>query len=470
MHGTRGSSKSETQLAKFAQHVNRGFGAYWNGVVFDRAFKNLDDLIAKSHKMFPLFDKGARFYASKSDYRWVFSDGAELAFRHAKDANDYRSYHGQEIAYIAINELTSYANDEFYKLIKSCMRTSYTPKQGEPALPMCMFSTTNPLGSGHSWVKSHFIDGAPDCTPQVEETKIFDPKLGAERIIESSKVAIFSSYRENIHLDARYVSVLENIKDVNQRKAWLDGDWSVTSGGAIDDLFSSDTHVIPWFEVPANWQVVRGFDPASSQPFAVCWIAIANGEEAIMPDGSVFCPPNGSMILIDEIYGGEKDADGKIDYACNRGLKLPIREVARLIHEKEDEMIERGTLKSKPFTGYADNSLFSVNDVEFGSQADVMADEGITWQKSDKSAGSRVRRLELFRSMLHNSILKDGAGFYVCNHVEGFFKTVVSIGRDPKLQDAYDTGGSDHLADALCYCLTAKDQAPSRTIDVGFDW
>ena len=44
LEGTRGPGKSEIQLACFRKNVGQGFGSHWRGIIFDRAYKNLDTL------------------------------------------------------------------------------------------------------------------------------------------------------------------------------------------------------------------------------------------------------------------------------------------------------------------------------------------------------------------------------------------------------------------------------------------
>ena len=79
--GTRGPGKTDGQLMFFRKNVGIGYGAAWRGIIFDRQYKNLDDLIAKSKRWFPQFNDGAKFLASKSDLRWVWPTGEELLFR-----------------------------------------------------------------------------------------------------------------------------------------------------------------------------------------------------------------------------------------------------------------------------------------------------------------------------------------------------------------------------------------------------
>lgn len=103
LHGSRGGGKSDAQLMRFRRHVGQGFGKYWRGVIFDREYKSLDDLVSKSTRWFPEFNDGAKFLASKADYRWVWPTGEELLFRVIKKPEDYWGYHGQEFC-LAVGE------------------------------------------------------------------------------------------------------------------------------------------------------------------------------------------------------------------------------------------------------------------------------------------------------------------------------------------------------------------------------
>lgn len=469
-HGTRGGGKSEAQIARFVVEVGKGYGAYWRGVIFDRKYKSLGDLVAKSHQMIPIACPEAEWKEGK--FKWVFPEGEELLFRHIARVEEYRDYHGQEFPFVGWNELTSYASSEIYDLIESCVRTSFVaPTDGSIAkLPMCIFSTTNPLGAGHAWVKKKFIDGGGDCEIQTETSDVYNPRTKQREPLSKTKVAIFSSYKENKYLDPRYVATLESITCPNKRAAWLEGDWSVTAGGAIDDLWDADKHILPYFKIPENWTLWRGFDNGSSQPFGVCFIAFANGEEAKLPDGSKFCPPPNTAILLDVIYGGMKDADGNYDYASNKGIKAPVREVAQMIKDKEYELIEDGITTRKFDGGTADNAIFNLNDAEFGSLADIMEEEEIYWGRSDKSAGSRMRSLEIFRQMLQATIDEEGAGFYTMGKIEPFLETVVTLPRDEKKPEEVDTTANDHVWDSLVYPLVSRNNVEAQAVVFGFDF
>lgn len=95
-HGTRGPGKTDGQLMRFRRFVGQGYGKYLRGIIFDREYKNLDDIVSKSRRWFPEFNDGAEFKTAKSDYKWVWPTGEELLFRTLKDPKDYWAYHGQE--------------------------------------------------------------------------------------------------------------------------------------------------------------------------------------------------------------------------------------------------------------------------------------------------------------------------------------------------------------------------------------
>lgn len=149
--GGRGAGKTDCQLLRFRARVGQGYGRHWRGVIFDREYKNLDDLVSKSQRWFPEFYDGARFINSKSDYKWVWKTGEELLFRTIKKESDYWNFHGQEFCNVvgenvitergnvAIEDLT--LNDKvltpkgyrkitkiFPKVTRSCVLTSFLDK------------------------------------------------------------------------------------------------------------------------------------------------------------------------------------------------------------------------------------------------------------------------------------------------------------------------------------------------------
>lgn len=465
--GARGPGKTLTQLMDFYKNVGKGYGKFWRGVIFDLEFDHLGGLVAESKKWFGDKGKiadGAKFLESPSHYKWVWPTGEELLFRHVKKVSDYEGFHGHEYPYIGWNELTKHPNGDLYDKFMSVNRSSFNPevdtpkdKKGNyltrngrplPPIPLRVFSTTNPNGPGHNWVKRRFINVAPRGTVVRTEVEIYNPQTQQNDTITKTQIAIFGSYRENIYLPPGYVAELEMIKDPNLRKAWLYGDWDVTAGGAFDDLWASHIHIIPRFVIPKSWRVDRSYDDGSSHPFSVGWWAEADGTEAtvILANGEVatFCPQAGSLIQIFEWYGAE-------GIGTNKGLKLSASSIAQGIIDREISMMTNGWILEQPKPGPADNRIRQVIDSELETTEKLMQKKGVSWESSDKSPGSRVIGMQLVRDRLESAVTGEGPAIYFMHNCVASIEILPTLPRDPVKIDDVDTKAEDHPYDMIRY-------------------
>ncbi len=470
-HGTRGPGKTDAQLLRFRARVGQGYGRYWRGVIFDREYKNLDDLVSKSQRWFPQFGDGARFLSSKADYRWVWPTGEELLFRTIRRAADYWMYHGQEFPFIGWNELTKYPTDELFEAMMSCNRSSFLPENHRvydsegnlvyepPKIPLEVFATANPYGPGHNWIKERFIDPAPAGKLVVSVTNVFNPQTQKREDIKKYQVALFGSYRENKYLSPEYVAELESITDENKRRAWLFGDWDIVAGGMFDDVWDKNVHVIPPFIIPNNWRIDRAFDWGSSKPFSVGWWAESDGSDVQLADGTWRSTVRGDLFRIAEWYG----CTGK----SNQGLQMLASDISAGIIERELDMKLYGRVQPGP----ADNSIF---DVENGNSiaADMLKRvkvrgewyNGVQWARSNKSPGSRIAGWEKVRTFMRNSkskttkvgdleipVPRELPGLFVFSNCRHFIKLVPVLPRDEENLDDVDTESEDHIGDELRY-------------------
>ena len=471
-HGARGPGKTDTQLMRFYRRVGMGYGPYWKGIIFDREYKQLGDLIAKSRRHFSGFNDGAKFLSSSADLKWVWPTGEELLFRSARVPADYWNYHGQEYPYIGWNELCKYPTPELFEALMSCNRSSFTVEKDAPLdsrgkpidigpIPLEVFATANPYGPGHGWVKRRFIDPAPSGTVVRKLANVFDPKTQTRIDIETTQVAIFGSYRENIYLDAQYVANLEAERDPNKRKAWLHGDWNIVAGGALDDVWRPDVHVVSRFVVPSGWRIDRAFDWGSSHPAACTWWAEADGTSVVLAGGKTFSPPKGSLICIAELYF----ADTK---QTNVGLKWSAARVAERIRDMEVWLLDRKWISKQPWPGPADNQIRNVIMSDIDTIETQMQKVGVRWTESDKSKGSRTTGLQLIRDRLYNSIqyatIADSKpGLYVMDNCRNCIATIPVLPRDEDNMDDVDTEAEDHLYDTWRYrALAASNRYATR--------
>ena len=172
-----------------------------------------------------------------------------------------------------------------------------------------------------------------------------------------------------------------------------------------------------------------------------------------------------------ELYGCERIKDDLGNwvpaYSSNKGMRLSAREVARQIVEIEEELLEDGWIQSKVTPGPADGQIFNVNETESDSIAQLMASEGVEWERADKSAGTRKNGLEMIRVALENTLQGEGAGLYVMDNCHAFLETVPNIPRDEDNPDDVDTTSIDHCFVAGTMIQTATGEKPIEALNVG---
>jgi hypothetical protein len=413
--GTRGPGKTLTLLMDFAKGVGAGHGKAWRGILFRKKFGDLDDVVLKIEEWFPTMFPGFRFLKSKSEYMGIWPTGESLLLRHMKDHNDYGEYHGHEYPWIGWEELTQWADDKAYKLMFSCCRPP------RPGVPCRVRSSTNPYGAGHNWVRRRFF--LPEKMGQIIRVAGEVPRVAIHGDLHENFVLLHSvpEYENQVRAAATNPA---------QAEAWLRGAWDVTAGGMIDDLWRRSIHVIPTIptsKIPRGWTITRSYDHGQSSPFSVLWWAESNGEP-ITVDGTQIGRVRGDIILIAEWYGTTGNE--------NQGVRMSARNIAIGIGDREADLGLRGRVRPGP----ADTEIYNkLSDRDGRCPADDMEDEGILWERADKSPGSRKRGWEMLRTYLTDAYPEiDGT-----RERPGLFIT------DREIPDGYE----DHCADSTRYRL-----------------
>lgn len=448
-HGSRGNGKSEVLLMGFAQHVGKGWGSFWRGVVLRRQFSSLKDLITKSHRMFPKLFPGATY--NKSVREWRFPTGEVLIFDYIEKKEQYEAkFHGQEYSYIGWDELTTWATDDIYESMMSTLRSSYQPTKAQPnPVPLQVRSTTNPWGRGKRWVKERFIDGKRSGEIEYKDGR-------------RDKLAIFGTVFENPYIDDEYKDWLRSISDPSKLASWLLGDWEAVDDTAMfGPLWKTDIFLLDPFEIPAHWKVERSFDYGQSTPFCCLWSTETNGEQVKLPDGTLFCPPKGSIIVIGEDYGTPLNADGS-QKQRDLGLFLSAGNIGKRLKTREDKLLAtilKAHKKVQP--GPADNQIYNGSKVDNGSAPTVakeLAKEGMTFVQSDKSPGSRVTSAQLMFDRMQSTVEQDPSKphIYFFTNCKFLNKSIPELQRDEDQLDSVKKGSDDHAWDALAYRLTWK--------------
>lgn len=384
-------------------------------------------------------NKRARIYEQNNLVK--FSNGSKIFLCHCQYEKDMYNYQGAEIHGLGIDELTHFT-EKIYKFLRGRCRLGdlYIP---EPArrffhnLPLILCGS-NPGNLGHNWVKRTFIDIQPFMN-----ISRMDKQEGG--MLRQYIPALLSDNPTLIENDPDYIDRLEGLGSPELVEAMKNGNWDITAGGAVDDLWRRDKHVVKPFKIPKSWKIDRGYDWGSAKPAGAIWFAESNGEDVDLGNGNTKYYPPGTIFAIREIYFW----NGKE----NEGSKLSAKEHARQIKTMDSKLKEDGYY-TKP--GPADSAIYSKeND---NCIAEDMEDVGIRWVKANKAPGSRIAGLAKLRGLLKN-VLKsplEEPGFYVFDNCTQIIRTVPTLPRSDKNPEDIDTEAEDHLYDVLRYRLLKK--------------
>lgn len=207
--------------------------------------------------------------------------GATIYLGHLDSDDAFEKYKGWNLARIGVEELTQVKDQKRYlKLLGSC-RTSHPelrPKWSDAVGQI--FSTTNPDGDGHKWVKRRFVEVQVKGGALIQRgSPMRDPYTGLTRVFIPAKRS------DNPKLGSGYDAVLraQAESDPALERAWLDGDWNIHSGQYFDNFRPNGplTGEPPWachvvkkatLKLMPWWPRYIGVDWGFRHEAAVYWI------------------------------------------------------------------------------------------------------------------------------------------------------------------------------------------------------
>ena len=389
--------------------------------IFRRTYRELEDtIIAEAKASYP----SELYNYNGSRHEMKLFNGSYIHFRHCAAVSDMYSYQGAEIHWLYFDELTHF-EIEIYDYIKSRLRS----KKSLGITPIVR-SSSNPGGTGHSWVKAMFVDAAPYM--QKVEQRIFSKATNKEKIITTQYIPSLAT--ENPYISDDYIFELEQ-KPEALRKALLEGNWDAFEGQVFtewrDDpahyIDRKNTHVIEPFEVPLTWPRFMSFDHGYSKPFAVCWWAMDR---------------EGRLYQYREWYGCTSRS--------NDGIKITPRQIAEGILAREES--ER--TENLHITRIADPAIF---DESRGFSVAVqmepsMGCKGIYMEKGDNTR--LAGKMQVHERLRFGD---DGRPMvYVFNTCKETIRTLPALPYDPTKPEDIDTDAEDHLFDSWRYCFMAN--------------
>lgn len=286
--------------------------------IFRRNIKDLNDIIVKSHEVYPLFDPKADFH--KVDRVWTFSSGARIELCHLDGPDDYRAWNGQEIIAAGYDQVEEIPEDQ-YAFINANIRTG-DPYYTQYHRVRC---TANPGGRHGDWVKRRFI------TPHPEGGKLLEEKVmvgGREMAV--TRAFISSRLRDNKYLagDGVYEAKLRATLPPHLVQRLLDGNWDVVDGAFFASMVRPDAVFVHSKDVRLNdgWDIVFGLDWGSSNPACTLWAALDDAEDRVIFFDELYTPGISGGVyaehMLDKVRGqqwsrtrrwGVNDFYGRVD-------------------------------------------------------------------------------------------------------------------------------------------------------------
>lgn len=398
--GARGGGKTEAGLAWLVE-PQYAMNEKYRALVIRKNVEDLRDWIDRAKWFYQPLQ--ARAVGNPVEFR--FPSGAKIRTGHLRDEGAYEKYQGHEYHKILIEELTQIAKlEDYLKLVSSCRSTV------DGLIPQ-VFSTTNPGGPGHQWVKQRWVDVARNTTYW-------------DKITKRARIFIPARVTDNptlVKKDPQYISMLDGLPD-DLRRAWREGDWDVYEGQFFK-TFRRDVHVIDNGEIPDGWLRFRTIDYGYRAPFCCLWMAVDYDY---------------NVIVYREHYEAEKE------------LPLHMEKVSTLsLGEKYRATVGDPSMWAKnPVTANRRDSVTPTHR----SIADIMAMGGISVIKAnnDRMSGwSLVRQYLDWEGPIEEP--KRRPKLFIMEGCVNLIRELAEAIYDKHKIEDLDTKGSDHALDALRY-------------------
>jgi hypothetical protein len=389
--GAAGGGKSYAMLVDPLRYAHR---AAHRALIIRRSMPELRELIDKSRELYPRAFPGCKY--REVEKLWNFPSGAKIEFGFLeRDADVYR-YQGQAYSWIGFDEITHLPTEFPWNYLASRLRTT------DSEIVPYMRCTANPGGVGAHWVKKRYIE--PN-----EPNQSFKGADGLTRKFIPARL------EDNPYLakDGRYEQMLKALPPT-QRKQLLEGNWDVNEGAAFTE-FDTSLHVIPPFQIPINWERVKGIDYGYASESACIWAAID--------------PSDGTLIIYRELY--------------RKGLTG--QDLGAIITEME---------VSDPFSvaGVLDTAAWSRTGTTGPTVGETLVRQGHKLRRADKN---RIQG----KIQIHEYLRVQQSGrprLQIFSSCPNLIRELQGIPLDKSNPEDVDTHAPDHAYDALRYLIMSR--------------
>ena len=394
--GAAGGGKSYAMIIDPLRNCHR---KAHRALILRRSMPELREMIDKSRELYPLAFPGAKF--KEVEKLWNFPSGAKVEFGFLeRDADVYR-YQGQAYSWIGFDEITHLPTEFSWNYLASRLRTT------DPEIQTYLRCTANPGGVGSHWVKNRYISPS-------ESNKSFLGKDGLTRKFIPAKL------EDNPYLakDGVYEQMLNSLPPI-QRRQLLEGNWDVAEGAAFVE-FDNLTHVITPFELPLQWERLKGIDYGYASESCCLWGTVDAND--------------GTLIIYRELY--RKGLTGE--------------ELGAIITDMELE---------DPFSvsGVLDTAAWANTGTTGPTVGESLIRAGHKLRRADKNRIQGKIQIHEFLKVRENGRPK----LQIFNTCPNLIRELQSIPLSKTNPEDVDTHASDHAYDALRYMIMSRPRMES---------
>lgn len=435
--GARGGGKTDGMLGEWINHADT-YGENASGLMVRRTREELVDTIERSRRLFtPL---GAKYHEQPK--MWRFPNGARLRFAYLERDSDAENYQGHSYTRVYVEEITNFPQEAPVLKLMATLRSA-------EGVPVGFRATGNPGGAGHAWVKERFITPAPGGWKVLRFT-YDNPFTGGtvtrDRIYIPSRLSHNPKLLQN---DPGYVANLQMQANPELVRAWLEGDWDVVAGAALE--ISKAKHMLRPFTPPKHWTRFMALDWGYVRPYSIGWYCVVEGTSKLAAKGN--WPnrwlPDGAVVRYRETYGW----NGKANEGCRRESPLVVQDILDI----EDEAEERMDYRVADTGIWAKNDGVSIYERMFLASKDEKDFARFNPMKSEKDRQASYNEV---CTRLKGEENEDGSFspmFYITENCTHFWRTVPPL----ILDDIHPERGPDeeqenHVWDEVCYALMTR--------------
>lgn len=411
--------------------------------IFRRTFKELVNNHINTPGGFPellkdrIDEKTCKY--NKAEFTFEFVNGSMIHLCHAQWESDVYNYLGAQMPMLVIDEATHFT-EKMIRLLRSRVRLGSLeiPAEYKGMFPRIIYAS-NPGGVAHRYFKRGFVDYG---------TRIHRAPKNDGGMIRQFIPAFLQDNEIMCANDPDYADRLRGIGSSETVEAMLSGNWDLSDSTALPD-WRDNCNVIKYCPLPIHWKVKRAYDYGFSAPYAVLWYAKATGEEFVDGFGNVICPPKGSIIICNELYGADEFGEGLKEQVSKTANKI------RVISAKMGREV---------LPGPADNSIFNK---EQGPSIKERMD--MNWLRSDKTPGSRMRGLAILNDMIAEAThdVPEAPCLYVMSNCVNTIDQLPNLQLDDDGLDV-DTEQEDHIYDVVRYIVLSSDSTIRESKVMGF--